>query len=192
MIHRDERIRQPKRQGEHGPTEKGIRQERPRGKFRDLGQKEGNTMTRLQFLRQIEQRLLNRREALRAALTGDQTLLYSLTDDGVGDEIDAAVVSEQAELRSQLAQVETRELWQIDRALEKLRAGHYGRCETCEKAIPPLRLKYLPYASDCIVCARREERRGPMTSGYRPVNRIAGLTAGDEEATAEVAELEFG
>jgi len=149
-------------------------------------------MTRLQFLRQIEQRLLNRREALRSALAGDQSLLYSLADDGVGDEIDAAVVSEQAELRSQLAQVETRELWQIDRALEKLRAGHYGRCETCEKAIPPLRLKYLPYATDCIVCARREERRGATTSGHWPVNRIAALTAGDEEATAEEAELEIG
>jgi RNA polymerase-binding transcription factor len=149
-------------------------------------------MTRSHFLRQIEQRLLTRREALRAALDGDRTLLYALADDGVGDEIDAALVSEQTELRSQLAQVESRELWKIDRALEKLRAGHFGRCETCEKAIAPMRLKYLPYATDCIVCARRVERRDVAAAGYRPVNRIAGLTAGDDEATVEEAELEIG
>lgn len=149
-------------------------------------------MTRTQFLRQIEQRLLNRREALRAALAGDRSLLYSAADDGVGDEIDAAVVSEQTELRSQLAQVESRELQHIDRALEKLRAGQFGRCETCQKAIPPMRLKYLPYATDCIVCARREERRDVAAAGYRPVNRIAALTFDDEDATAEGAELEVG
>ena len=147
-------------------------------------------MTRTQFLRRIEARLLRRREALRAALSGDQTLLHTLVDDGVGDEIDAAVVSEQAELRSQLAQVESRELFQIDRALEKLRAGHYGRCESCERAIPPLRLKYLPYATDCIACARRLERRG--ASGHQPVNRIAALTASDSESADEEAELEVG
>ncbi len=148
-------------------------------------------MTRTQFLRSIEERLLRRREALRAALAGDQTLLHALVDDGVGDEIDAAVVSEQAELRSQLAQVESRELFQIDRALEKLRAGHFGRCETCARAIPPLRLKYLPYAAECIACARREERRGAVATGHRPVNRIAALAASDADAAEEEAELEL-
>ena len=147
-------------------------------------------MTRAQFLRRIEERLLCRRDALRAALAGDQTLLHTLIDDGVGDEIDAAVVSEQAELRSQLAQVESRELFQIDRALEKLRAGRYGRCETCERVIPPMRLKYLPYAADCIACARREERRGAVATGHRPVNRIAALAASDAESSDEEAELE--
>ena len=148
-------------------------------------------MTRTQFLRQTEQRLLNRREALRAALAGDQSLLISMVEDGVGDEIDAAVVSEQVELRSQLAQVESRELQRIDRALEKLRAGHYGRCETCDKAIAPMRLKYLPYATDCIVCARREERRDVATSGHQPVNRIAAYFVEESEPTAEEAELEI-
>lgn len=147
-------------------------------------------MTRTQLHKQIQERLLKRRAALRAALAGDQSLLRSFADEGVGDEIDAAVVSEQAELRSQLAQVESRELVQIDRALDKLRKGQYGRCESCERAIPPLRLKYLPYAADCIACARREERRDVATSGYRPVNRIAALTPIDDEPTLDEAELE--
>lgn len=149
-------------------------------------------MARTQFHRTIEQRLLHRREALRAALAGDQTLLHTLVDDGVGDEIDAAVVSEQAELRSQLAQVESRELVQIDRALEKLRAGNYGRCESCERSIPTLRLKYLPYAAECVACARRQERHGAVAGGYRPVNRIAALAGRESETAEEEAELEVG
>jgi RNA polymerase-binding transcription factor len=145
------------------------------------------------FLRQTRERLLKRRDALRGALAGDQTLLRSLTLEGVGDEIDAAVVSEQAELRSQLAQVESRELARIDQALDKIRKSKYGRCETCDRPISPLRLKYVPYATDCIACARkhehREERRG-VTGGRAPVNRIAGYDLLEDEPTVESAELE--
>jgi DnaK suppressor protein len=154
--------------------------------------KGGGTMTRTQFLRQTQDRLLRRRAALRAALAGDQSLLHALADDGVGDEIDAAVISEQAELRSQLAQVESRELAQIDRALEKLRAGRYGRCESCERSIPTLRLKYLPYAAECIACARREERRDAAAGGQRFVNRIASLMPDEGDAAGEEVELEIG
>ena len=151
-------------------------------------------MTRTQFQRQTYQRLISRRAALRAALAGDQTLLHSLSQ-GVGDEIDAIVVSEQAELRSQLAEVESRELDQIERALLKLRSGHYGRCESCQRPIAPLRLKYLPYAADCISCARSEERRDAAVGGHRPVNRISAYSSGDDAADARAdesrAELEI-
>jgi len=149
-------------------------------------------MNKTQTLRQTEQRLLVRRDALRAALAGDQTLLRSLYDSGVGDEIDAAIASQQAELQSQMAEVESRELVQIERAIEKIRAGVYGRCETCEKPIAPLRLKYLPYAADCIVCARQEERRDSTTPARQPVNRIAAYADEDHQPTLNEAELEIG
>ena len=61
-------------------------------------------------------------------------------DTGVGDEIDAAIATEQAELHSQMASFESRELAQIEHALDKIRAGHYGRCEVCDKSIAPVRL----------------------------------------------------
>jgi DnaK suppressor protein len=153
-------------------------------------------MTRTQFLSQVQQRLMTRRQALRAALSGDERLLKSTYDSGVGDEVDAAIAHEEAELRSQLAEVESRELVQIDRALEKLRAGNYGRCETCDKPITPMRLKYLPYAADCIGCARREERRDERREApvarHTPVNRIASLTSDESEPTTDEAELEIG
>ena len=50
-------------------------------------------------------------------------------------------------------------LSQVDRALEKIAGGSYGVCESCGKSIEAARLKALPYASLCISCKRREERR---------------------------------
>jgi DnaK suppressor protein len=147
-------------------------------------------MTKTQFLRDTQRRLLARRKALLAALAGDQRLLQTLHDTSVGDEIDAAIASQQAELQSQMAEVESRELVQIDRALAKMQAGQYGRCETCDRPIAPLRIKYLPYAADCIACARREERRDTAQPAAAPVNRIAAFIEEDEEPVEE-AELEL-
>lgn len=148
-------------------------------------------MTRREFLHKIEQQLLKRREALRRTLAGDD-LLTAMYDSGVGDEADAAIAGEQAELRSQMAQVESRELVQIDEAIAKIRSGQYGRCETCDRPIAPLRLKVLPYVTECISCARREERReAPASSRYMPTNRIAAFQDDDSETTVDDAELEL-
>jgi DnaK suppressor protein len=41
---------------------------------------------------------------------------------------------------------------EIDRALAKINAGTYGRCEQCGNPIPQARLKALPYAALCVAC----------------------------------------
>jgi DnaK suppressor protein len=41
---------------------------------------------------------------------------------------------------------------EIDKAVEKIYEGTYGRCETCGMAIPKERLKALPYAALCVKC----------------------------------------
>lgn len=48
------------------------------------------------------------------------------------------------------------ELQQIDAALEHIRDGSYGICETCGHEIAAERLAALPFASHCIVCARED------------------------------------
>lgn len=48
---------------------------------------------------------------------------------------------------------------QVDHALERVRDGSYGTCESCKKTIEAARLKALPYASLCIDCKKREEAR---------------------------------
>src|SRR5436305_11868542 len=122
-------------------------------------------MKRNQFLKETGKQLLNRRDALRRALAGDMGMLRSRHEATVGDEIDAAIETEQSELRSQMASFESRELAQIENALDQIRQGRYGLCETCDKPISAMRLKALPYATECIDCARRDERRGAPARG---------------------------
>ena len=41
---------------------------------------------------------------------------------------------------------------EIDRALAKIDAGTYGRCEQCRNPIPEARLEALPHAALCVMC----------------------------------------
>jgi RNA polymerase-binding protein DksA len=45
----------------------------------------------------------------------------------------------------------------VEHAIDKIRDGSYGTCESCGQAIEPARMKALPYASLCITCKKREE-----------------------------------
>lgn len=47
------------------------------------------------------------------------------------------------------------ELGQINRALERMEEGGYGRCAQCGRSIEPQRLQALPYAETCLDCAHR-------------------------------------
>lgn len=44
-------------------------------------------------------------------------------------------------------------LEEVDRALERLERGDYGRCEACREPIPPGRLEVRPAATTCVRCA---------------------------------------
>lgn len=46
----------------------------------------------------------------------------------------------------------------IDQALQKIKDGTYGICESCKKAIPQKRLLAMPYARLCIKCKEAEEK----------------------------------
>jgi DnaK suppressor protein len=100
--------------------------------------------------------LMKRRAALRQSLADDVNLLRGASD-VVGDEVDAALETAAGEASSQLAEVESRELAEIENALARIKEGSYGKCESCDKAIAPARLQALPYATLCIKCAREEE-----------------------------------
>jgi DnaK suppressor protein len=74
-----------------------------------------------------------------------------------GDSADAAFDSGSDELASKLAELEARELHQINRALVRLKNGSYGACEGCHAKIPVARLNALPYSTLCIKCQRELE-----------------------------------
>lgn len=122
-------------------------------------------MGRKDAILKLREVLLRRRDALRRALAGDLSSLKELREQSGGDVIDAALDSAQDEISSQLAEVESRELALIDKALERMRNGTYGVCEVTGKPIPLARLQALPYATMCIE-AQREAEKSNNGAGY--------------------------
>jgi len=141
-------------------------------------------MARKESLSNLHAILVRRRDALRSALAGDLTLLRELRSESPGDVIDAAYDSAQDEISSQLAEVESRELANIENALERMRAGKYGSCEVCGGKIPMARLNALPYATVCIECQRELERSGASAESLRQT-----VDEGREEAVGGELEL---
>lgn len=50
------------------------------------------------------------------------------------------------------------EVCDINRALQRIDEGTYGRCENCDGPIGERRLKALPFARLCIECKHEQER----------------------------------
>ena len=118
-------------------------------------------MARKDALLRLTSRLIARRDALRKALNGDLDSFRKFSEVSVvGDNVDAAVDSANDEICSQLVEIESRELGQIEHALQRIAAGVYGRCEFCGAKISEARLNALPYTNSCIDCQRENERSG--------------------------------
>lgn len=146
---------------------------------------EVNPMARKESLSTLRQILISRRDALRTALAGDLSMLKELRSQSSGDVIDAALDSAQDELSSQLAEVESRELANIENALERMRDGDYGSCENCTEGIPLARLQALPYATLCIKCQRKAEKNGTAPSGPRDWKKMLESVSDDVETEAD-------
>jgi len=118
-------------------------------------------MARKDALLRLTSRLVARRDALRKAISGDLDSFRKFAEvSAVGDNVDAAVDSANDEISSQLVEIESRELSQIEHALKRIAAGVYGRCEFCGGKISEARLNALPYTNSCIDCQRENERLG--------------------------------
>ena len=77
---------------------------------------------------------------------GDQGILDLLDDTGLA-----------------IVDIRRQQLTQLEEALSRLEAGHYGRCEGCGKKIDDARLRVTPYAACCVPC--QAKREGPAATG---------------------------
>jgi len=116
-------------------------------------------MARKDALLRLHQRLIAKRDSLHRKLVDNNKLAHA-AGPGVGDAGDAATDGEQTEINSQLAALESRELNQVDRAIELIKTGRYGMCEVCDQAIPIERLKALPFTPYCVGCQQKIEESG--------------------------------
>jgi len=100
-----------------------------------------------------------------------------------GDIADAAFGASGDELASQLAEMESNELGQIEIALQRIVQGRYGLCDLCEKKIPVGRLNALPYSVMCVACQQQAEKN----SSWRNVHAHGDWSAlRDRSDDAEV------
>lgn len=149
-------------------------------------------MARSDALLKLHQRLVERRNSLRAILARDMADLN--IGDSTGDEADAAFDSGAEEVNSSLAEIEARELTLIEKAISKLKHGTYGICEHCSKKIVVARLNALPYSVYCMPCQReleknpagfQDNRRGNWENVYDSTRRYH-----DEPTKLDLAALE--
>jgi DnaK suppressor protein len=114
-------------------------------------------MARQDALIRLHKTLVTRRAEILRKLEDDMDDLRG-SDTGSGDPADAAFESAGDEMASHLAELDSRELVQIERALVRLKQGTYGVCESCAQKIPVGRLNALPYTTLCIDCQRELEK----------------------------------
>ncbi len=155
-------------------------------------------MTRKDALLKLTAQLISRRDALRKTLSGDLDTFRNVSETNVvGDDVDAAVDTATDEIFSQLVEIESQELNQIEHALERIANGAYGRCEFCGGKIPEARLSALPYTTSCIDCQRAIERQGHyrvMHPGSKRWAKVQEEQFDEDETMArtKLGELEFG
>jgi RNA polymerase-binding transcription factor len=120
-------------------------------------------MTRQEALLQLQKTLLTRKEELRKLLAGELAYLHDFkAADATGDSADLAFEAGSDEISSRLAELDARELDQVERVLTRSKQGTYGLCEgdsvQCQHTIPMARLNALPCATFCISCERELEK----------------------------------
>lgn len=124
-------------------------------------------MARKDALLRLHKTLLARRAELMKRLGMEmRDLGVGRIADQTGDTADAAFDAGNNEISSQLAEIESRELQQVNRALLRLKEGTYGLCEICGCRIPVARLNALPYSTTCIKCQREMEEHGDSGDRY--------------------------
>ena len=76
---------------------------------------------------------------------------------GVVDAEETSVSDIQEDIELALIQMKAETLTRVNEALERLKAGNYGRCNECGDEISPQRLRALPFAVRCKDCEEARE-----------------------------------
>ena len=109
-------------------------------------------------LKQMESLLLAKKSAL---LKDVEERFKKQKDDNnekLTDVAEIASSSLSSDMEMHLVEEDARELKQIEDALARIKAGHYGTCEQCGLLIKKARLKAIPFTTLCITCKEEEEK----------------------------------
>jgi len=149
-------------------------------------------MARQDALIRLHKNLVARRAEILKKLDDDMQDLGGSVS-GSGDAADVAFEAAGDEMASHLAELDARELGQIERALVRLKQGTYGVCESCAQKIPVGRLNALPYSTLCIDCQREMERYPDWgrASGAGSWDRVYDTPAMDDHREVRLSDIEI-
>ena len=150
-------------------------------------------MARREALLRITKILLTRRNSLRKRLGTDLDELAQKNSFSSGDAADAAFETSGEEVASQLAELEAKELSQIEVALRRIKQGLYGVCNGCEMKIPVARLNALPYSVLCIKCQRESETDSSWLQDRMATdwNKLSDASSDDRDFSLSELEIDL-
>ncbi len=142
-------------------------------------------------LEKFRQCLLQRQEELRQMLAGRLENLTSAPGGVRGELADAALDFGIQEMSCLSVEIAGQELALIERALQKIAQGCYGRCENCGRKIAIARLQALPHALYCIACQRLLENSGASDDKLDARwERVFEMEQAEREPGPDLTELE--
>ncbi len=138
------------------PLAKPVRElvpEPPRLKKSPYGKKE---------LQPLRRALLELRRRMQGAIDrlGNEALRADEPETDADDVADHGSDAFERNMTLGLLETEARTLQQVEEAIGQMETGRYGVCTVCGGAIPLARLEALPFATTCVPCKEKQERRG--------------------------------
>ena len=131
-------------------------------------------------LARLRRRLVARRDAIFYAHRRTEEARRTLLE----PEVEFEETSQKESMADTLASVDTqeeRELEAINRALARMEAGDYLVCESCGGRISLRRLEAIPWTTECVRCAKREETGPAAAEEPGPSSRRPAGLPGNEE-----------
>ncbi|MBM3984564.1 MAG: TraR/DksA family transcriptional regulator [Planctomycetes bacterium] len=138
------------------PLGKPVRElvpEPPRLKKSPYGKKE---------LQPLRKALLDLRRRMQGAIDrlGKEALRADEPETDADDVADHGSDAFERNMTLGLLETEARTLQQVEEAISQMETGRYGVCTVCGGGIPLVRLEALPFATTCVPCKEKQERRG--------------------------------
>ena len=98
------------------------------------------------------------KKALTFSSKGIMDESFHLNHDDLADESDHTSSAMEQAMRMRLRNRETLFLKKIDEALDRIKEGKFGLCESCDCEIEPRRLEARPTTTLCVPCKEESER----------------------------------
>jgi RNA polymerase-binding protein DksA len=123
-----------------------------------------NNVLTIEKITELKESLITLRDALTQEIDEElqesrESASYNSLAGDVHDSADESVADQLSALEAEMANRHTKELHDIDAALERIENGSYGTCIECGQQIALKRLQAYPVAKRCIECKTKFEQQ---------------------------------